>query len=180
MAISRTVARPMLSTIFFVGAWSAFKNVDALSVKAGRVTDRLVPKLRAKGVPVPEDPTVLVRINAATQLAAAAALATGRAPRLSSAVLAASLVPTTLAGHAFWEETDPAARQQHKLSFARNVSVLGGLLLSSVDTEGKPGVAWRARRAAKDVARGSRQVAREGRHLAREKALETRLAVASV
>ena len=31
--------------------------------------------------------------------------------------------------------------------------MLGGLLLAAVDTEGKPGVAWRARRAAKDVRR---------------------------
>ena len=173
MTISRTLARPMLSSIFFVGAWSALKNSDAVAVRARKVTDAVVPKLRDAGVPVPEDPALLVKINAVTQLVAASALATGRAPRLSAAVLGGTLIPTTLAGHAFWDETDPAARQQHKLHFAKNVSVLGGLALASLDTEGKPGVVWRARRAARDAAR-------EGRHLAREKALETQLAVKSL
>ena len=160
----------MLSSVFFLGAWSALKNSDKLAAKASKVTDAVVPKLREAGVPVPEDPSTLVKINAATQIVAAAALATGRAPRLSSAVLGASLVPTTLAGHAFWDETDPAARQQQKLQFAKNLSVLGGLVLASLDTEGKPGVAWRARRAARDLSR-------ESRHLVNEKTLEAKLAL---
>lgn len=170
----------MLSSIFFVGAWSALKNSDKLAAKATKVTDRIVPRLQGAGVPVTRDPATLVKINAVTQIAAAAALATGRAPRTSAAVLGATLVPTTLAGHAFWDETDPALRQQQKLNFAKNVSVLGGLVLAALDTEGKPGVAWRARRAAKDLARESRALAKESRHLAHEKALETRLAVKSL
>lgn len=173
MAISRTFARPMLASLFFVGATSALKNSEAVAVRARKITDRVVPRLKSAGVPVPDNPVTLVRINAVTQLTAAAALATGRAPRLSATVLAGTLVPTTLAGHAFWDETDPETRKQQKLHFFKNVSVLGGLMLASLDTEGKPGVAWRARRAAKDVARGSR-------HLAREKTLETQLAVKSL
>ena len=46
-------------------------------------------------------------------------------------MLAASLVPTTLAGHRFWEETDPQAKAMQRLQFAKNTSVLGGLLLAS-------------------------------------------------
>ncbi|RYE76168.1 MAG: DoxX family protein, partial [Myxococcales bacterium] len=150
MTISRTIARPMLSSIFFVGAVSALKNSDKLAGKARKVTDKVVPTLKSRGVPLPQDPSTLVKLNAATQIVAAAALATGRAPRTSAVVLGASLVPTTVAGHAFWDETDPAMRQQQKLNFAKNVSVLGGLVLAALDTEGKPGVAWRARRVAKD------------------------------
>ena len=37
--------------------------------------------------------------------------------------------------------------------------MLGGLLIAAVDTEGKPGVAWRTRRAAKDVRREARHLA---------------------
>jgi uncharacterized membrane protein YphA (DoxX/SURF4 family) len=110
-----------------------------------------------------------VRINAATQLLAAAALATGRAPRVSSLVLAGTLVPTTLAAHAFWDEQDPETRTVQKLHFFKNVSMLGGLLLASVDTNGKPGVAWRARHAAKDARR-------EARHLGKAARMEAKLA----
>jgi uncharacterized membrane protein YphA (DoxX/SURF4 family) len=169
MTITRLLARPMLASIFVVGGINALRNSEAHAVKAKPVTDRVVP-LAQKAVPqapIPTDPQTLVRINAGAQLLAAAALATGRAPRLSATVLAASLVPTTFAGHRFWEETDPQAKNMQRLQFAKNASVLGGLLLASVDTEGKPGVAWRARRAAADVRREAKQVAKDARREAK-------------
>ncbi len=51
-----------------------------------------------------------------------------------------------------------------RIHFFKNASMLGGLLLAAVDTEGKPGVAWRARRAASDVRREARQLAKDARH----------------
>ena len=43
--------------------------------------------------------------------------------------LIASLVPTTVAGHAFWEQEDPAARANHQIHFLKNLGVVGGLLM---------------------------------------------------
>lgn len=162
--MSRLVARPMLASMFVVGPLNALKNADGTATKAKKVTDRFVPLAekagRRTGLPVPTDPKVWVRINAVVQLAAAAGLATGKAPRVSAAVLAGSLLPTTVAGHSFWEETDPAARTMQRIQFFKNLSMLGGLLIAAGDTDGKPGVAWRARRAAKDARRTARQEAR--------------------
>ena len=45
--------------------------------------------------------------------------------------------------------------------------MLGGLLLAGVDTDGKPGLAWRARRAAKDAKREGRQLAKSARNEAK-------------
>jgi uncharacterized membrane protein YphA (DoxX/SURF4 family) len=137
--------------------------------RAGRVAER-VPELAEKiapGIPVPTDPATLIRINGGVQILAGLALATGRAPRLSAAVLAASLVPTTYAGHPFWEEKDKAARAGQRIQFFKNLSMMGGLLLAAVDTEGKPGLAWRTRHAAHDVRREARQLARQARTEAR-------------
>ena len=175
MTVTRLIARPLLASIFVMGGVNALKNSKPLAAKAKPLTDKITPLLKsaAPSAPIPTDPQTLVRINAATQIAAAAALATGRAPRLASGVLAASLVPTTLAGHAFWEETDPTAKATQKLNFVKNLSLLGGLLLSTVDTDGKPGVAWRARRAASDVGR-------EARHLRKTARLEAKLAAKSL
>jgi uncharacterized membrane protein YphA (DoxX/SURF4 family) len=175
MTVSRLIARPMLASMFLVGGVTALRNADNLAARAKPVTDRLVPLIKktAPQVPVPQDPVTLVRINGAVQVGAGLALATGRAPRLSSAVLAATLLPTTAAGHRFWEETDPAAKAQQRLHFFKNVSMLGGLLISSGDTDGKPGVAWRARRAAKDARR-------EARHLAATARREAKLAKAQL
>ena len=169
MTISRLIARPLLASIFVAGGINALRNTDAHAERAKPVTDRFVPMAQkaAPGVPIPTDARTLVRINAGAQLLAAAALATGRAPRISATLLAASLVPTTVAGHAFWAETDPQAKAQQRLNFLKNTSILGGLLLAGVDTEGRPGRGWRARRAASDVRRETRRLAKDARHEAR-------------
>ncbi len=90
-----------------------------------------------------------MQINAAVQVGAGALLAIGKWPRISALALAGTVVPTTLAGHDFWNYDDPAARAQHRTQFLKNVGLLGGLLLASVDTEGKPSLGWRGRRAAR-------------------------------
>jgi uncharacterized membrane protein YphA (DoxX/SURF4 family) len=125
------IARPMLASIFIVGAAAALKSTSGTAAKADPVTSRLVPLAQKAGL----------------------ALATGRAPRLSSAVLAASLIPTTAAGHRYWEQDDEATRGQQRLHFFKNVAIIGGLIIAAGDTEGRPGVAWRARHAAKDARR---------------------------
>ncbi|MGZ4445495.1 MAG: DoxX family membrane protein [Nocardioides sp.] len=175
MTVTRLIARPLLASTFFIGAVSAFKNAQALGPKAAPVTQKLVPLVQkaAPQLPIPTDPVLLVRLNAGVQLGAAAALATGHAPRLASTVLLASLVPTTVAGHRFWEEQDKAARKAQELHFFKNLSMVGGLILAGVDTDGKPGVAWRTRRAAKDARR-------EAKHLAASARREAKLVRAQV
>jgi putative oxidoreductase len=175
MTMTRLIARPMLASMFVVGGVNSLRNASDKADAAAVVTDKIVPlaEKAAPQLPIPSDPATLVRINAAAQLGAGLLLATGRAPRLSAAVLAASLVPTTAAGHRFWEDSDPAARANNKVHFFKNVSMLGGLMIASVDTEGKPGVAWRARRAAKDARR-------EAHHLATSARREAKLAAAQI
>jgi len=175
MTLSRLIARPMLASMFVVGGANALRSASGKADAAEPVTDPLVAFIRkvAPQVPIPSDPTTLVRVNGAAQLLAGLALASGKAPRLSATVLAASLVPTTAAGHRFWEEQDPAAKGAQRIHFFKNVSMLGGLLIAAGDTDGKPGVAWRARRAAKDVRRETGRLAHDARR-------EARLAAASI
>jgi uncharacterized membrane protein YphA (DoxX/SURF4 family) len=114
------------------------------------VTERLAPvvNMATQSLPFTLDSKQLVQVNGLVHVVGGAMLATGRLPRLSSLALAATLVPTTLAGHRFWEETDPQQRANQQVHFFKNVSMIGGLLLASVDTEGKPSLAWMARRGA--------------------------------
>jgi putative oxidoreductase len=151
MTLSRTIARPMLASIFLVGAAAALKNTAGPAQKADPVTSRLVPLARKAGIPLPSDPETLLKLNAGVQIGAGLALATGRLPRLSSAVLAGSLIPTTAAGHRYWEADDDATRTQQRLHFFKNVAIIGGLIIAAGDTEGRPGLKWRAQRAAKDA-----------------------------
>lgn len=173
MTVMRLVARPMLASMFVVGGVNSLRNAPKIAPKVEPVTDAItgVADKVAPQAPIPHDATTLIRINGGVHVVAGLMLATNRAPRISSALLAATLVPTTAAGHRFWEEKDPAARAQQQTHFFKNVSMLGGLLLAAVDTEGKPGLAWRARRAARDARR-------EARHLAGTAKREAKLAVA--
>lgn len=165
MTATRLLARPMLASMFVIGGVNALKNAEGHAVKAKPVVDqvrttlsRISPQLK-----LTDDTVMLVRANAGAQILAAAALATGRAPRTASTVLAASLVPTTVAGHQFWNETDPGNRANQKIHFFKNLSMLGGLMLAAVDTEGRPGLVWRARHGATDARRSARHLRREAR-----------------
>jgi uncharacterized membrane protein YphA (DoxX/SURF4 family) len=167
MTLVRLAARPMLASMFIAGGLDALRNAESRATAAKPVIDRVVPMIKQRVPQLPDDPVTLVRINAAVQVGAALALATGRMPRISSAVLAGSLIPTTFAGHRFWEQEDPQDKAAQRMQFFKNTSMLGGLLLAAVDTEGKPGVAWRARRAAADVRREARLLAKDARHQAK-------------
>lgn len=175
MSLSRFLARPMIASLFVVGAADALRNTTAAAERAKPVADRIVDlgKKAAPQAPIPEDAATLVRINAGVQLVAALGLATNRAPRACAAVLAGSLVPTTLSGHRFWDASDAETAKEQRQHFVKNVAVLGGLIIAAGDTDGAPGVAWRARRVAKDARR-------EAAHLAGSAKLGTKLAKANL
>ena len=98
-----SLSRSLLASMFVYGGIDAVRNPKAKAAKAETVTDPLT-----EAVSIQADPVDLVRLNGAVQVSAGLVLAGGRFPRLSAAVLAASLIVTTAAGHRFWEERDEA------------------------------------------------------------------------
>lgn len=170
MTLVRRIARPMLASMFVVGGLDQLKH-------PGRKVDTARPLVEkvAPAIGLPDDTELLVRANGAAMVGAGALLALGRLPRVASAVLAATIVPTTIAAHAFWNEQDPEVRAQQKVQFFKNVSLLGGLLIAAVDTAGKPGLAYRAHMVNDSAHRTARQTRREARHLAHAAAREAKL-----
>ncbi|MGI8700223.1 MAG: DoxX family protein [Nocardioidaceae bacterium] len=161
MTLVRWIARPMLSSMFISGGFNSVKNAAYLTERAKPVTDRIEPLLAGAtaSLPVKLDATNLVRLNGLIELVGGLMLARGRAPRLTSLVLVATLVPTTLAGHRYWEESDPRVRANQRVHLLKNVSMAGGLLLASVDTEGRPSLTWRAKRQAARATKRAAQLA---------------------
>ena len=143
MSVTHRIARSFIAPIFVSGGMDAVRNPDDKAKKADEVIGRIASRLG-----LPDDPILLVRINGGVQLAAGAMLAVGWAPRLSSSVLAASLVPTTVAGHRFWEEPDPQKKAAQRIELFKNLAMLGGLVLAATDRDGKPSLTWRAKRSA--------------------------------
>jgi uncharacterized membrane protein YphA (DoxX/SURF4 family) len=70
----------------------------------------------------------LVRLNGAVMAAGGVGVGLGVLPRVAGAGLVATLVPTTLAGHSFWNDTDPMARKMNRIQFLKNVGLLGAAL----------------------------------------------------
>ena len=148
MALTRRVARPMLATVFISSGIDTLRDPGPKADMAQPVAEPLADS----PAPLPDDTDQLVKINAVVQVVAGGLLAVGRLRRLAASALAVSLVPTTMAGHRFWEEEDPQARAQQQIHFLKNVGLCGGLLLAAFDTEGAPSLGWRARRTARRAA----------------------------
>jgi putative oxidoreductase len=112
----RAAGRVALAAMFITG------GADAMLDPGPRTS-------KAEQVGVPLDPELAVRANGAAMLAAGTALALGIWPRLAAAVLAGTLVPTTLAGHPYWKLEDPAARRRQRVHDFKNLGLFGGALL---------------------------------------------------
>jgi putative oxidoreductase len=141
----RSLTRALMAAPFILGGLAAL-----------RAPDEVAPAAETVGVPIAEqvgvsaESVTLVKFNAGVQVGAGALLLLGVLPRVASLALAASLVPTSLAGHRFWEKSGEERKQQ-MIHFAKNAGLLGGLLAHALDTGGRPSVFWSGRHAAEQA-----------------------------
>ncbi|MCL7428438.1 DoxX family protein [Streptomyces sp. YS415] len=163
MSLLRVAGRPMLASMFVAGGLDSLRNPKDVAPAAEPVVQPITERVEA----LPDRTEQLVRLNGAVQVAAGVMLGIGRMPRIAALAVAATLVPTTLAGHRFWEEDDPDQRSQQRIHFLKNMSMLGGLLIAADDTGGSPSLAWRSRHTAKGLRRDARLVSRSVRTTAR-------------
>jgi len=139
----------MLAAVFIISGYETLRWPERVSPLAEPVVRPLADEVL--GLPLGTEQAV--RINGGVQLAAGSLLAAGILPRLSSLALAATLVPTTVAGHPFWKVEDKQERAQQRIHFLKNAAMIGGLLIAAADTSGRPSLAWRSRHAARTVRR---------------------------
>src|SRR4051812_4020671 len=143
MSLARRAARAALAASFVSGGLDQLRNpqpkVGPAYPIAKPIADR-VPQL-------PNDPESLVKIDGAIKVIGGLGLVFGPFARPAALLLAGSMVPTTLAGHRFWETTDPEQKVSDRVEFFKNVSLLGGLLIAALDTGGRPSIPWVAGKA---------------------------------
>ena len=145
----RRVARPLLSAVFIGQGIDALRSPQRAAETARPTVEGLRKLPEPVATMVPQDPVTLARINAGVQIGGGLLLASGKIPRVASVALACTVVPGSLGGHLFWTESDPERKAQQRRDFLTDLSLIGGLLIASVDTEGKPSLGWRGRRAAR-------------------------------
>src|SRR5919199_123498 len=168
MTLLRAAYRTMLASYFISSGVKAVRNPAPLAPLAQPLAEKVVPVVKRYAPDevvgfVPEDPQTLVRLNGAVQIVGGLALASGRGRRVGALLLAGSLIPSTLAKYPFWSQTgeEKSASRSH---FAKNVSILGGVLLASRDTEGKPGIAWRAQAGSHAIAKSTSKATKKLTH----------------
>ncbi|HKV20774.1 MAG TPA: DoxX family protein [Mycobacterium sp.] len=147
----RRIARPLLSVAFIGQGVDALRNPKPAADAARPALDGMRALPDPIGPKVPSDAETFARVNAAVQVGGGLLLATGKMPRLASAALAFTVIPGSLGGHMFWTQSDPQRKADERRAFMTDLSLLGGLIIAAVDTEGKPSLGWRGRRAARKV-----------------------------
>ncbi|MFC9663598.1 DoxX family protein [Nocardia sp. NPDC127606] len=160
----RRIARALLGTTFVAAGVNGLMNQKPRAAAANALAEKgrtgLPDALAAR---VPDDPSQFVRVNSAAQVVGGLLLASGRAPRPAALVLAATVVPGTVTEQDFWAESDPDRRAAKRVGFLKDLGLLGGLMIAAADTEGKPSLGWRARRA---FSREEPRIAAEGAAIA--------------
>jgi uncharacterized membrane protein YphA (DoxX/SURF4 family) len=141
----------MLATTFIARGVESLRSPKPAADAAKPTLEGLAKLPDPVGPNVPTNAETVAKVTAGVQVGAGLLLATGKLPRLASAALAFSVVPGSLGGHAFWNESDPERMASERRAFLADLSLIGGLIIASVDTEGRPSIGWRGRRAARKV-----------------------------
>jgi uncharacterized membrane protein YphA (DoxX/SURF4 family) len=146
--VIRRIARPLLSVAFIGQGVNSLLNPKSAAEAAAPAVSGLQALPDPVSSNIPSDPETVAKITAAVQVAGGLLLATGKLPRVASAALALTVLPANLGTHSFWNESDPQLKGQKRQQFLTDLSLVGGLLIASADTAGKPSLGWRGRRAA--------------------------------
>lgn len=146
MSFVRNLARPMLASSFVAAGLDKLKNADDTA-------QQLSPLLKeaAASLPFQTDERTLARVIGGTQIGAGVLFGLGKFSRLSATVLTVISLLNTFVEWRSADISTKAGREARRNQLLKNVSLSGGALLASVDTAGKPGLAWRAEHLAADA-----------------------------
>ncbi|WP_074414947.1 DoxX family protein [Mycolicibacterium fortuitum] len=147
----RRIARPMLSATFISRGVDTLRDPSASTESARRTLGTLSALPGPVGSDVQANAATVARATAVVQIAGGLLLAAGRAPRLTAAALAVTMIPGSIGSQAFSKDAEPQQAADRRREFLTDMSLLGGLIIAAADTAGKPSLAWRGRRAARQV-----------------------------
>jgi putative oxidoreductase len=124
--------RVLMGWIYVESGWRKLTGMDAF-----------IASLVRRDVPYA---TVLGWIGALLEFLGGLALVLGAWTGCATIAIIVFTVVATLIGHRYWEITDLAARRMQQSHFAKNVTIIGGLILLFVTRAGKFSVdGWQRR-----------------------------------
>ena len=121
--IGLLVGRVLMGWIFVESGWRKLAGMDAFIAS---LVNRRVPYA-----------TMMGWIGAPVELFGGLALVLGVATRYGALLVIAFTIVATLIGHRYWDLTDAAARRMQQSHFAKNLTIIGGLVLLFVTAGGR-------------------------------------------
>jgi putative oxidoreductase len=112
------IGRILFGGYFIYGAFNHFTHVKGMSGYAA-----------SKSVPLP---SVAIVISGLLLLIGGVSMVLGMAPFVGLICLILFLLPVTFSMHAFWTDTDPAAKMGNQVNFYKNLALLGAVLICFV------------------------------------------------
>ena len=115
MPILFVLGRILLGGYFLMSGYNHFKN---LSGSAGYAA--------SKGVPMPK---LAVGFSGLLLLIGGITILLGIWTNIGIYALVLFFIPVTFQMHAYWNETDPAMKMNQRISFMKNIALLGAILM---------------------------------------------------
>lgn len=139
MTIVRALARPMLASSFILSGIDRLRHAEQTAQQLAPVLSPL-----SAALPVQASEKNLARVLAGTQVGAGILLAAGKCARPAAVVLALTAGLSTVVEYRNADTATKENRAHRRNQLTKNIGLIGGALLASVDTVGRPGLAWRA------------------------------------
>ena len=139
MSLLRFAGRALFSSYYIADGYQLLTRPDQNADQLAPAVDRIVPVVQSVLPPdtadrLPEDARTWTRIFGIAQLVGGAAYATGIGRRLGAVLLTVATLPRLLAS---------AGNRDTSGVFAQ-AALLGAGVVATQDTNGRPGLAWRA------------------------------------
>ncbi|MCL2594981.1 MAG: DoxX family membrane protein [Promicromonosporaceae bacterium] len=135
------LARPLLAAPFVYDGVQAVKRPDEHVGAARELTDQVTDRLGREPLS-DKQVKLLVRAHGGATAILGVALGVGIFPRISALKLAALTTPLAVV-HQPFTTRNRAERKEKTAKFVRAVGLVGAAAIAGVDTQGKPGIAWR-------------------------------------
>ncbi len=162
MTLVRVIARPLIASSF------VFSGVDRLR-RAGAAAPQLKPVLArvSKVVPamasITSNEKLVGQVLGATQVGAALLLGIGRFSRIAALLLTITATVNAMVDYRSADVTTSEGKKARRSQLLRNLSLIGAVLLAAVDTNGRPGIAWRAEHLALGARKNAVGLSRDAR-----------------
>lgn len=162
MSVVRFVARPLLAAGFVASGVDRLRSAEDTASQLRPTLDR-VKGMVPSAAPVLSNEKLVARVMGATQIGAGILLGLGKCSRLAAVALTVTAGLNAMVEYKQADTSTPEARKARRNQLLKNVSLIGAVLLAAVDTNGRPGLAWRAEHFASDTRRSAKSLGKGAR-----------------